>query len=181
MGFAGIEGIFLSSGDSSCAPVWRGPTSNRQHNKLDMNKCPDCGREIEQEATSCECGVDFGKLTNSAPISLREKSLWCAGAWVVSFVALGIVAEFNWERMAYFPTLSPLGILVFLLFSYSDPSGSFGLLSAGLGWSYYVALTGCSLEIKRRRRFFVVYTVLCVSLILNIGGCESLKHASWRM
>jgi len=41
-----------------------------------------------------------------------------------------------------------------------------------LGWLFYVGLTVLGWRQDKRARFFVIYVILCVSLILDVIGCH---------
>ncbi len=140
-----------------------------------MTKCDYCGREIPDEATSCECGSVFSVLEKSRSISTREKSLWCAGAWIVAIIALAVIGGPSSPLvcLACFPVVSPVGCLVLLLLAQLAPIGQ--VFAFGFGWWFYVWLTRWTLKLKRRRFFFAFYAILCMSLAFNLVGCEGLS------
>jgi len=88
-----------------------------------------------------------------------------------SLIAIGALSHMDWHLIACFPGLSPVGFLALCLI------GLDSYMPAVLGWAYYVALTWWSLISGRRRRFFALYIVLCISLIVNIAGCDLVMHA----
>ncbi len=91
--------------------------------------------------------------------------MWAA-AWAVATVAM--VLPYPW--LLLFAWAFPFGLFVFILPTDSDQIGGWLLLF--VGWLLYIALTIYGLRQDRRTRFFVTYTVLCVLLILNVGGCH---------
>jgi len=75
----------------------------------------------------------------------------------------------------WFPFFTPFGVLVARFFR-DSPQSEPSLLIVGSGWLYYAVLTFWGLRRKRRRSFFLVYVILCLSLLLNGYGCQVLLH-----
>jgi hypothetical protein len=101
-------------------------------------------------------------------ISLWKRCwLWLV-AWVVVIGLMAIPYSGICLRVPWmFPMGSPFMLLTLLLSEW----GSAGNFFIAVGWLFYVALTIYALRQNRRARYFVAYTVLCVFLILNVGGC----------
>jgi hypothetical protein len=114
--------------------------------------------------------------SESRQISLRRRSWLCAAAWIVAIVV--VVVEFGWQSLLYFPLVTPTAVAVMFI----RPAGSDGAnlaVATTFGWLYYMLLTFWSLCTNRRSVFVRVFTVLCISILLNLGGCEYMKHAHW--
>ena len=96
---------------------------------------------------------------------------------------MAVVEEgrFSWQGILLPPLFSVVGFPVFLLLAYGDPSSNGSVVfGAVVGWLYYLLLTAWSLCTKRRKIFIRVFVVLCISLLLNVAGCESMKHSNWK-
>jgi hypothetical protein len=107
---------------------------------------------------------------------LKERLGWLAFAWVTTAVGLVIIAWGMLPAMAMFPVLSPVGFLVLLLTSESN-GGFYAPLACG--WLYYLILTVWAARAQTRFGFACVYGILCISLLLNLGGCEAAKHINF--
>jgi hypothetical protein len=113
-------------------------------------------------------------MTGEAP-SLENKIVLCAVAWFVGIIGIGIVegGQFSWAGVFYPPMLNPVGIAA-LIFCGSTNEG--WILSLFSGWAYYIAMTIWCLWEKRRVVFRWVFAILCISMLLNMAGCEAVKH-----
>ncbi len=106
--------------------------------------------------------------------SLLVKSILCAAAWVVAIIAICLVAGEISPVLLMSPIFTVPGILVLMLTG--EP-----VSPAIAGWIYYILLTVFVIGAKRIRTFGWLFGILCVSLLLNIAGCESAKHADYHM
>jgi hypothetical protein len=114
-------------------------------------------------------------------ISPSAKLRLLALAWIITAVSLVIIL---WGALQYapmFPVLSPPGFFLLVCASGSLSGDSGFYLVVTVGWTYYLLLTLGAGFAKTRSRFIWVYTILCISLMLNLGGCEAAKHMSWNM
>jgi hypothetical protein len=112
------------------------------------------------------------------PLSRR---LWlCVAAWVIAVVAMALVegGPYDWESVFLPPMFTPVGLLV--LFFADSSSHTSGYTAASFGWLYYFTLTIWSLCTKRRSVFIWAFSILSISLLLNVGGCAAIQHGSWR-
>ena len=112
---------------------------------------------------------------------MRTKAGLCGGAWVVAIIAIAIVegGNFSWAGVLLPPVFSVAGFPVFLILAYSTPDSSVStVVGAFVGWLYYAILTIRSLRARRRVVFIRVFVVLCVSLLVNVAGCEAMSHAN---
>ena len=122
-------------------------------------------------------------MNQSEQISFRRKCGLCAAAWIAAIIGMALVERGFFSREGFLlpPVFSPAGFPVFLFLAYCDPSSNAStVIAAIVGWLYYVILTTWSLCAIRRMVFIRVFAVLCVSLLLNIAGCEAVTHADWR-
>ena len=87
---------------------------------------------------------------------------WAVAAGMMAFLSSGYCLMVPWMFPLGFPIVLP-----FMRLS-SDPPVGFLLF---IGWLIYGALTIYGLRENRRARYFVVYSILCVFLFLNVCGC----------
>jgi hypothetical protein len=89
--------------------------------------------------------------------------------------------HFSWWGILLPPIFTVVGFPFLVLSFCGEPSSKvpfvFGVV---VGWLYYLLLTIWSLRAKSRKSFIRVFIVLCISLILNVAGCEALKHSTWK-
>jgi hypothetical protein len=120
-------------------------------------------------------------MKESEQILLSRRLYLCAAAWAIAVIAMTVVewGAFDWEAVLLPPMFTPIGLLVLYL---ADPdSHTAGYTAACFGWLYYFVLTIWSLCAKRRSAFILAFTILCISLFLNVAGCEAMKHGSWKL
>jgi hypothetical protein len=108
-------------------------------------------------------GQQFGALT-------RLRFLLPAGAWALALLATAVPDFRVVVETHYFP----FGVMVFLawLLDFKLPL-AVGLISI-VGWLAYLVLTGSILLARSRTKYWVLYGLLCVLLILNVVGCHML-------
>ena len=70
----------------------------------------------------------------------------------------------------FIPTLFPAGL--FRIFGIRE-SDAIGRSYLAIGWLVYVALTVAACLTRRKRTYFIIYTILCVLLVVNIVGCRA--------
>jgi hypothetical protein len=108
-------------------------------------------------------------------ISLRRRiGLWFA-AWSIATVACAIPDPVALIYAGAFPA----GILAFVL-----PRGFWGndttLPLLAFGWLVYAGLTFAGLVQKTPARYYRIFTLLCVLLLLNVAGCQVLSPGQWK-
>ena len=115
-------------------------------------------------------------LKSSELISLRRRiGLWIT-AWIIATVACAVPRPV----ILIFTGVFPAGLLYFLLpaCAWSNDT-TIGLLV--FGWLLYAGLTVAGLSQKRASKYFQLYLILCVLLLLNVVGCQVLSHKDWKM
>ena len=141
-----------------------------------MKSCAHCGCLHTDKAVRCRaCETQFPEVDPVAKarsnISLRKGIKLLAIAWGITAVIMTVGAPSSWLVFWLFPMCSPIALLLgFALGSSED--GLYFLI--GLGWIYYVSLTIGFLRTQRRW----VYVILCLSLLVNIGGCQAMMHGA---
>ena len=108
-------------------------------------------------------------------------SLWLV-AWGVAFTVtsfpLCISHPGQLPSIVKYAWIFPLGLVTFVVPARQE------LIFTSLiaGWLFYIALTVFGLLQRRRLRYFIVYAILCLLLILNVIGCNVNKPEShWHM
>ncbi len=102
------------------------------------------------------------------PASTRFRFLLPAGAWALALLATAI-PDF---RVVVWTHLFPFGVVFFFVrvLDCNLPM-AIGLIST-LGWLLYMVLTGSILLTRKRTKYWLLYGLLCVLLMLNIVGCH---------
>jgi hypothetical protein len=149
-----------------------------------MKQCVYCGRENEDEATTCkEC---WGKLetANDDPKSggseLRARSPKRRSK--VRF----IVAAFTVAMLAMFPLVGLLSFQPLLILAV--PSGLRAFFEPAdvnwknttTGWLLYAAEITALMLTRRRAWFVALYIVLCLMLAANVAGCYQVANGDMR-
>ena len=70
----------------------------------------------------------------------------------------------------FLPTFFPAGF--FRVFGYRE-NDVIGRSHLVIGWLAYVALTVGACLSRRKRTYFIIYTILCVLLAINVVGCRA--------
>jgi len=147
-----------------------------------MKRCSYCGRENQDEAVHCfECGTGFvtasavaevaeAKLPDQIPFRTRW-ILW-AVAWAITAILLTIDVPGVWQAFWLFPLCAPVSYLLGNIVTAGDD----WTLIISCGWLYYILLTVWGLCTPRRIVYFIIYTILCISLAVNVAGCHSVLH-----
>lgn len=104
-------------------------------------------------------------MDQTETISLRKRCWLWAAAWG----AAAIIMAIPYPITLVYAWLFPLGLLGLILPSGSEMGLAFPTI---VGWGFYVLLTACGIRQDKRARYFVAYTVLCVLLLVNVGGCH---------
>ncbi|NOS69688.1 MAG: hypothetical protein HOP33_07140 [Verrucomicrobia bacterium] len=112
-------------------------------------------------------------------------TLWLV-AWGVALAATTIpICIKSPEFFPYFVTSIwgfPIGTAAFAFPEHRNPPDGVVVASLVAGWLFYIALTIVGLYQKRRVRYFTVYTILCLLLILNAVGCNvNMMKGEWHM
>src|SRR5688572_6196195 len=96
--------------------------------------------------------------------------------------------KFDLLMLAWFATL----VLTFpgLLMPYLFPLGLYRIFAGkesythqpwmSIGWLFYCIITVAACLSRRRRTYFILFTVLCIFLVLNIIGCRSMLGPPFR-
>ena len=79
-------------------------------------------------------------------------------------------ALLTFPAAVYGPHLLPLGLFRVFGASLRGPLAPW----IGVVWAMYAALTLAVCSARRKKSFFIIYTVLCVLLVLNVAGCRAL-------
>jgi hypothetical protein len=112
-------------------------------------------------------------------ISRRQRARLLLAAWAVALLipdlagAILVRCDFGLFGVIWvwaFPT----GMIFFLVPHDSTLEFIPGMVVIGLIWLCYVGLTFLALRQHRRLRYFIVYGLLCVLLLLNAVGCTVL-------
>jgi len=161
-----------------------------------MKICAKChATNDDDEACCAECGhasfenspqdiprpflpfILFGySLGKNEVIPFHQRCVCCLGSWVVAVAGMAMVGGGLNRVLLMSPILTPAGVLVVLACSTLNFEPSFSA-AAIAGWLYYLILTVASLRAKGRRIFVLLFVILCVSMLLNIAGCEGMQHA----
>jgi hypothetical protein len=122
--------------------------------------------------------------TTTIPSRLRVR-LWLI-AWAVALLATpipfcltspGLFAHFVMSVWAF-----PLGVAGYAFPEHRNPPEAIVTASLIAGWAFYAGLTIVGLLQRNRTRYFVVYTVLCLLLILNAVGCNvNMLKGQWNI
>src|SRR5437773_10072413 len=76
----------------------------------------------------------------------------------------------------------PIGTAAFAFPEHWNPPDGVVVASLVGGWLFYIALTVVGLYQKRRVRYFTVYAILCLLLILNVVGCNvNMMKGEWHV
>jgi hypothetical protein len=154
-------------------------------NEDDESCCTECGHTSFENSAQVLAGQPqpfflFGySLGRKEEIHFHQRCLCCCLAWAAAIPAMAIVARGFNSYLLMSPFITPAGVLVIFLCNSTLDSELTLIAGAIAGWAYYVILTAASLCAKRRRIFVLVFVILCVSLLLNIAGCEALKHSNF--
>jgi len=154
-----------------------------------VRKCEYCGHENSEEASQClQCRTQFIVPTKALrefqtsehpvqiPISLHARLRLWAIAWGVAAAVMTVGEPRCWLAFWAFPLFTPFGFALAQLFG--GKQNQEWIIFAS-GWLYYVVLSFWGLYARYRRRFFMVFIILCVSLLLNCAGCQVILHAKW--
>jgi hypothetical protein len=69
-----------------------------------------------------------------------------------------------------FPQLFPVGLFRMFGMKVNDTIDHAWII---VGWLVYVVLTVAACLSRRKRVYFIIYTILCILLALNIAGCRT--------
>lgn len=98
-----------------------------------------------------------------------EPEISCNRRYNFLAIAWGAVAVLTFPGI-FFPTLFPAGF--FRVFGIHE-NDVIGHSSLAIGWLVYVALTVGACLCRRKRNYFIIYTILCVLLAINVAGCRA--------
>lgn len=152
-----------------------------------MKKCEYCNRESGDDALQCqECGTAFDSKDDACQLAgpweilqrqtpKRLKWTLCLAAWGVVLIAT-LVANPVYVLTA---PLFPLGLIAVLPHGEEKAIFAFmmGLPAIAIGWAIYATLGMGIASTKRNWAFIVLFTVLCMTLALNVAGCQRTLHA----
>ena len=106
-------------------------------------------------------------------ISVGTRIAFWAAAWLVAAAATLVPSSGVYKSYAlvYYCWLFPVGLLgLFVPSDWQPPVPAVLILS--LGWLLYFGLSVYGLTRRERPRYFLVYVILIVLLILNVAGCR---------
>jgi ribosomal protein L40E len=140
-----------------------------------MKTCAHCGCLHTNRASKCRgCGTQFPAVDPIAQAHsdnlLRKRIRFLVIAWGITAVMMTVGAPSSWQFFRLFPMYSPITLLLAFVFRPDSEDGMYFLI--GLGWFYYAILTIWFLCSHRPW----VYVILCLSLLVNIGGCQAVMH-----
>jgi peptidoglycan/LPS O-acetylase OafA/YrhL len=105
----------------------------------------------------------------------RRVLLWVA-AWVIALIATSIPACIGSPGLFPYFVMSvwmfPIGTIAFAFPGLPNPPDGFSITCLVIGWLFYIALTVVGLSQRCRFRYYLVYAILCVLLIVNAVGCN---------
>jgi hypothetical protein len=141
-----------------------------------MKICKHCNCINFNKALKCRCcETEFSKddpiVKPQTSILLRKKIIFWLAAWITTAIAMTIGSWNCWLMFWDFPFFTPFAFLV----AQFQHAVSFSMVIIS-GWLYYVVITIWGFYQKQRRSFFIVFVILCISLLLNIAGCQSVLH-----
>src|SRR6516162_4640781 len=113
-------------------------------------------------------------VARTLPKALRVR-LWLV-AWGVALLAtpipLCLTSPGLFPYFVMYVWAFPIGTAAFAFPEHRDPPGTVVIASLIAGWLFYAVLTIFGLLQRERIRYFVLYTILCLLLILNAVGCN---------
>jgi hypothetical protein len=115
---------------------------------------------------------DFLGMESNANVDRKPPEISIRKRWLIFLLTWigALVAACPDPRGIMLVPLFPLG-LAFLL-HYEDGGG----MVLTLGWATYLVLSIYVMTSRTKKRFYILYGVLLVLLILNVGGC----HGGWK-
>ena len=121
-------------------------------------------------------------------ISKRQRLWLWAAAWGVATLVAIIPHPGLAARLALFFPLGLFGIAYLFMPVYPGfgaflpDKWAFTIIGAAvaISWVFYLALTIFGLAEERRSRYFVIYAILCVFLILDVTGCHVIMRLPLR-
>jgi len=118
-------------------------------------------------------------MENTAPeISTKGRSIPLFVAWLAAFAALSGGIVNNLEGVLYTLLLFsffPASLLRLFVSPENDPPRFMALGALVFGWLVYTAITVVTFRSKTKRRYIILYSTLCVLLILNLIDCRKLS------
>lgn len=100
-----------------------------------------------------------------SPVYLRTRVILYAASWAAALLAIDLRL---WALVYMFPA----GLFAFLPPGQPDEKWAIPLLC--LGWLIYIAHAVFFFRAKRRKATWILYAVLLVLLICNVGGCHQM-------
>ncbi len=104
---------------------------------------------------------DQGVPTPPPEISFGKRSLIFWLTWIAALIA----ACPSWQGIM-FVQLFPLGL------AFNIRLEKYETIAATFGWFGYLVLSVFVLTSRTKIRFYVLYGVLCIFLLLNVAGCQ---------
>ena len=122
-------------------------------------------------------------MENTAPeISTKGRLIPLCVAWFAAFAASSGGILTNLEGVLYTLLLFfffPAGLLRLFISPFISPQNdpprfvAFGALI--FAWLAYAAITILTFRSKIKRRYIILYSILCALLVLNLIGCHKLS------
>ena len=108
-------------------------------------------------------------------IYVHERIWLLAAAWAVAGVAVTVLAAQGPGGLLFAALCFPLGLFIFVI-AWQPPVG----LIVAIGWLACLVPTILSSFQGRYWRFFCIYAILCVLLIVNVFGWYVMVNAGWQ-
>jgi hypothetical protein len=105
----------------------------------------------------------------SVPFRLRWRLVFVPWTAVTILIVAGLKQSLGLGFTLYAVT-TPVGALVMQLFFQTRYESAGQWLAYGVGWLWYVALTFLVLRSSRQWVFYLLYAVLCASLLFSTGA-----------
>jgi hypothetical protein len=140
-----------------------------------MKTCDYCGYENDDDAKHCSgCGTEIVTEKEVEP-SVRPDhapaTITRDGRYKLLIVAGLAVAVLTFPGIIFLPASLPkLPVGLLRLFGFNEnqvnPAWSEAI------WFVYIVLIVSACLTPRKRRYFIIYTILCIILALNVVGCR---------
>lgn len=101
-------------------------------------------------------------------------------AWIGVLTVMMVPSLLTMGRDAVFVLIAvpafPLGLLWFIDPSWCNYDSNVGFELVWCIWPVYLAMAVALFAIKQRIKYFLIYGIMCLLLILNVLGCHLLMH-----
>ncbi len=112
---------------------------------------------------------------NDEPVSGANRWWFVLSAWVAVVLLTFLLNPSSVLAAPFFP----IGLLALLPRGEEKAiTGVMMLYPVFLGWGFYFGFQVIMMGTRSDKVFFVLYAVLCVLLLLNVGGCQRVVEAA---